>query len=87
MPCLQLFISGRVQGVWYRESMRQEAERLGVTGWARNLSDGRVEAVVCGTRAQIEAILAWAHTGPPLARVSRIETNPTEGQFASFDKR
>lgn len=87
MPCLRLVISGRVQGVWYRESMRQEAERLGVTGWARNLTDGRVEAIVCGSPEKIEALLAWAYVGPPLARVSRIETSPAEGEHSSFEKR
>jgi acylphosphatase len=87
MPCLRLVISGRVQGVWYRESMRQEAERLGVTGWVRNLNDGRVEAIVCGEPEKTEAIVAWAHKGPPLARVSRIETSPAEGEYPSFEKR
>jgi len=87
MPCLHLVISGRVQGVWYRESMRQEAERLGVTGWVRNLNDGRVEAIVCGEPDRIEVLRAWAHKGPPLARVSNIETVPAEGEFTAFEKR
>jgi acylphosphatase len=87
MPCQRLVISGRVQGVWYRESMRQEAERLGVTGWVRNLNDGRVEAIVCGSPEKIKATVAWAHKGPPLARVSNIETSPAEGEYSSFEKR
>jgi acylphosphatase len=87
MACLRLVISGRVQGVWYRESMRQEAERLEITGWVQNLRDGRVEAIVCGEPDKLEAILAWAHKGPPLARVSNIETSLAEGEHSSFEKR
>ncbi|MGA7180156.1 MAG: acylphosphatase [Thiobacillaceae bacterium] len=87
MPCLRLLISGRVQGVWFRESMRQEADRLGATGWVRNLPDGRVEAIVCGKQDGIEAILAWARNGPPLARVSSVETTPAHGDFSTFEKR
>jgi acylphosphatase len=69
----RLVIRGRVQGVFYRESMRQEAARLGVTGWVRNQRDGTVEAVVQGTPAAVEAILAWARRGPPDADVSAVD--------------
>ena len=83
----RLVISGRVQGVWYRESMRQEALRLGVDGWVRNRADGTVEAVICGPPAQVDALLAWARTGPPLARVSdvRCETY-AESVAPGFEK-
>jgi acylphosphatase len=88
MPCLQVFISGKVQGVWFRESMRQEAHALGVTGWVRNLPDGRVEAVVCGGEEAVESLLGWAKKGPPLARVSDIEArNIPDEAFPSFEKR
>jgi acylphosphatase len=88
MPCLHLLISGKVQGVWFRESMRQEALALGATGWVRNLSDGKVEAVVCGSEETVKALLTWAKRGPPLARVNSIETRdiPDEA-FSSFEKR
>jgi acylphosphatase len=69
VSALHLRIHGRVQGVGFRESMRQEAERLGVTGWVRNCADGSVEAVIAGDEAAIAAMLNWCHTGPPLARV------------------
>lgn len=75
-------VSGRVQGVWYRESMRQEALRLGVDGWVRNRADGTVEAVVCGPAAQVEALLAWSRSGPPLARVSDVRCEVYEGSVA-----
>jgi acylphosphatase len=68
-----LVIHGHVQGVFYRESMRREAERLGLSGWVRNRSDGTVEAHVEGTPEAVEAIFAWAGRGPVDARVTRVE--------------
>jgi acylphosphatase len=67
-----LLITGRVQGVWYRESMRIEAERLGVTGWVHNLRDGRVEIEAQGSRAAVDALVAWAHEGPRPAVVESV---------------
>ncbi|MDP2169082.1 MAG: acylphosphatase [Rhodocyclaceae bacterium] len=67
-----LVITGRVQGVWYRASMAQEAERLGVTGWVKNRSDGSVEAMVAGTPEQVAAIMNWARRGPPAAQVAHV---------------
>ena len=61
-----------MQGVWFRESTRHEATRLGVCGWVRNLPDGRVEAVFEGTPAAVEAMLAWAERGPVHARVDAL---------------
>ncbi len=83
----RLSISGLVQGVWYRESMRREAQRLGITGWVRNRADGSVEAVVQGNAEAVEAIQRWAKHGPDEARVERIEAAPAEGEFAAFEKR
>jgi len=70
---LSLSVKGRVQGVWYRESMRREAQRLGVTGWVENCADGTVAAVLEGSRAQVELLLAWCRQGPPSARVDSVE--------------
>lgn len=67
-----LFVSGRVQGVYFRESMRAEAERVGVSGWVRNLPDGRVEALVDGPDAAVEAMLRWVARGPEQAHVERV---------------
>lgn len=82
-----LHIQGRVQGVWFRESMRREAERLNVAGWVRNKPDGSVEAVVQGTDEAVAALVAWAKKGPPLARVERVELSETDGRFSGFEKR
>jgi acylphosphatase len=64
---------GRVQGVFFRESTRREAVALGLSGWVRNLPDGRVECCFIGTRDACERALAFVHTGPPGASVSRVE--------------
>jgi acylphosphatase len=78
---------GRVQGVWFRESMRQEAERLGLTGWVRNRLDGSVEAVVQGTPEAVQAMVRWAGRGPRDAQVKSLEVSEANGAFESFEKR
>jgi len=80
-----LIIRGRVQGVGFRESMRWEAERLGVSGWVRNRRDGTVEAMVDGDAEAVAAILAWAHRGPAAAHVAEIIVTETAGSFAGFE--
>ena len=70
---VHLRISGRVQGVYYRASMLQEAQQLGVSGWVRNRPDGSVEAVAEGSKAKLDALIAWCHQGPDGARVSGVE--------------
>jgi acylphosphatase len=87
MKTQRLQIHGRVQGVWFRESMRSEAERLGVTGWVRNAPDGSVEAVLQGPDAAVDALIAWAQAGPPQARVERVVVTDAQGQFSSFEKK
>ncbi|HSI94477.1 MAG: acylphosphatase [Methylophilaceae bacterium] len=73
-----LRIHGRVQGVGYRESMRQQAHRLGLTGWVRNRRDGTVEALVCGRAEQVGLILEWAKQGPRFAMVERVDAIEAE---------
>jgi len=81
----QLRISGRVQGVGFRYSMVEEAERLGVTGWVRNRRDGTVEAVVDGTPDAVEAMLAWARNGPRGARVTEVQVSEIQESFEQFE--
>lgn len=68
----RLRIHGRVQGVFFRESTRREAERLGVHGWVRNQDDGTVEALVEGEAARVQQLIDWCHRGPPSARVDQV---------------
>lgn len=85
MKTLRLVIHGRVQGVFYRDSMRGEAQRLGISGWVRNRSDGTVEAAMQGESSAVDAIVQWAHRGPQHARVERVEIEQDEGSYNSFD--
>lgn len=73
-------VSGRVQGVWFRDSTRREAERLGITGHAINLRSGDVEVLACGSKEALDTLSDWLHQGPPLAQVSRVERRPAEFQ-------
>lgn len=71
-------ISGRVQGVFFRESTRREAEPLGLSGHAVNLPDGRVEVVAHGSREALDQLESWLHSGPPAARVSSVEATESD---------
>lgn len=82
-----LVITGRVQGVWFRGGMAQEAQRLGVTGWVRNRADGSVEAMVAGTAERVAAMLNWARRGPCNAIVEHVAVELGEGEFGSFEQR
>jgi acylphosphatase len=83
---VSLRIRGKVQGVFFRESTRIEATRLGVTGWVRNLADGSVEAVAEGEPAALEDFIRWCHRGPPAARVTDVvrTDGPPTGEFSTF---
>ncbi len=69
---VHLVVSGRVQGVFYRQSTADTARRLALRGWVRNLPDGRVEAEAEGERVALEALIAWCRRGPPAARVDDL---------------
>jgi acylphosphatase len=86
---VHVFISGRVQGVWFRRSTREMADLLGLVGWVRNTPDGRVEAVFEGPVAQVDEMLKWCHVGPRSARVSEVRTMPvdTTESFSTFSIR
>jgi len=68
----EIFVSGMVQGVWYRVFTQQVAEELGLSGWVRNLSDGRVQAEVEGPRKNVETLVARLRIGPPRAMVTDV---------------
>ncbi|RMF75805.1 MAG: acylphosphatase [Alphaproteobacteria bacterium] len=86
---VHLLVSGKVQGVWYRASTREEAVKLGVTGWVRNLPDGRVEAVAEGSREQLEQLISWCRQGPPAARVDdvTVDWQQADNSFSDFSVR
>lgn len=73
---VRVLVEGRVQGVWFRESTREQAERLGVRGWVRNLPDGRVEAVFEGEPGAVDAMVDWTRRGPGRADVTAISVEP-----------
>lgn len=77
---LHVYVSGEVQGVFYRDSARSEADRLGVDGWVKNLPDGRVEAVFEGDVAAVDEMLGWCERGPDHAEVRSIDTKEEEVQ-------
>ena len=83
---LHVFVSGKVQGVYFRDSTRREARSLNLTGWVRNLRDRRVEAVLEGSREKAEEMLSWCHKGPPEASVTNVEHawEPATGEFIEF---
>jgi acylphosphatase len=68
-----VFVSGRVQGVWFRETCRRRAAATGVTGWVRNRADSRVEAVFEGEPAAVDELVAWCRQGPSRAVVTGVE--------------
>ena len=82
---LHLVIHGRVQGVFFRDSMRREAQRLGIAGWVRNRSDGTVESAVQGESADVDAIVRWARRGPDRAQVERVAIEPHDGSYSNFE--
>lgn len=79
MPSRHLLIHGVVQGVGFRWSLCAEARRLGVAGWVRNRRDGCVEALLQGTPEALAALTAWAHRGPPDARVTAVDVDDEDG--------
>jgi acylphosphatase len=72
------YVSGRVQGVFYRASACQRAQELGVSGHARNLPDGRVEALAIGEPAAVESFIEWLHHGPPSAHVVEVKVGEVD---------
>ena len=71
---VHLIITGRVQGVWYRSYTKDKAQKIGLTGWIRNLENGDVEAIFEGEEKAIEEMIVWCYSGSPLAEIDDIQT-------------
>lgn len=82
MSAARFIVSGKVQGVWFRASARDQALALGLRGYARNLADGRVEVLAAGDDASIDRMAAWLRQGPPRARVDDLERLPAQDDEA-----
>jgi acylphosphatase len=82
-----VFVSGRVQGVFFRQNTLERAKSLGLIGWVRNTEDGRVEALFEGEKEKIEKMLEWIKKGPSLARVEKVEVKweDFKGEFEDFE--
>ena len=85
---LQAWVSGRVQGVWFRQGTAEQAATLGVNGWVRNLPDGRVEAWLEGEEQAVRALARWLEQGPPKAAVSGVQVQEQVPQgYTDFEVR
>lgn len=80
MNAARFIVRGRVQGVFFRASTRERAQRLGLRGHARNLADGSVEVIAAGEAQALDALERWLREGPPMARVERVEREPYQGE-------
>jgi acylphosphatase len=89
MTTQRIFVSGRVQGVGYRDWVVRTAQRSGLTGWVRNLKDGRVEIYAAGVEDALAALVEGCREGPPMARVEHVESYPADGEkpHKGFTKR
>jgi len=84
---VRLFVRGKVQGVFFRQALKVMAIKNNVTGWVRNLEDGRVEALLDGNIDDVNAVIEWAHDGPANSRVDYVETKNEDfkDEFTAFD--
>lgn len=81
-----VFVSGKVQGVYFRQNTLETANEHGVFGWVRNLPDGRVEAVFEGDETAVNRVVEWCRSGPPASRVDKLDVQQEKytGEFSSF---
>jgi len=73
---IRCVVKGRVQGVYFRQSTREQAQQLGICGWAKNLPDGTVEVLACGVPETLQILRNWLHNGPAMARVVDVHCQP-----------
>lgn len=82
---VQIIVEGKVQGVFYRATTREVAEKIGVKGWVRNREDGSVEIMASGSEAQLKEFIDWCRKGPKRAEVSNVTVTTVEGEsFKEF---
>lgn len=81
-----ILVSGTVQGVYFRQNTKEVATKHNVTGWVRNLPDGRVEAILEGNESDVNKVIEWCHVGPPKAKVDNVNVkfDNYTGEFADF---
>ena len=85
MPTVNLLIKGKVQGVYYRIAAKEEADKLGITGWVKYTSEGRVEIMATGSEEQLQQFTEWCHKGPEKAVVTNVIATPlSEETFDEF---
>lgn len=83
---VHFWVTGRVQGVYFRAHTKSRAEELQLTGWVRNLADGQVEGVACGENAAVQTFTEWLATGPERAHVTHLEVQPEAvADWSAFD--
>jgi acylphosphatase len=80
MKCRLFRIKGRVQGVWFRESTRRQATALGITGYAKNMTDATVQVLACGEPEAMDQLAEWLKQGPPMAQVTNVEWSVMESE-------
>jgi acylphosphatase len=82
--CVRCIVNGRVQGVFFRASTQQQAQRLGINGHAKNLADGSVEVLACGQTDAVQQLRAWLWVGPPSSRVTAVECEIVDAPVPDF---
>jgi acylphosphatase len=86
MPTVNLLIKGKVQGVYFRIAAKEEADKLGITGWVKYINEGRVEIMVSGAEEPLQQFIKWCHRGPEKAEVSNVIVTPLSDQeFDDFE--
>jgi acylphosphatase len=85
MKCKHIIIKGKVQGVFFRTSIKEKADELGVKGWVKNLSNENVEAIFCGEKSKIDQLIKFCEVGPLNAEVDSVEISDCEGNFQKFE--
>ena len=83
--CVRIFVTGKVQGVYFRQTLKVMAKKNDVFGWVKNLKDGRVESILEGDEEKVDRLVEWAHGGPASARVEYVEVQ-NENFIAEFSK-